>query len=72
MKRNDPDLVWLILGAESMPDYGNNNDDRQHWFDLHSAMDVNQRAKLKDILMREKVHLTNIDCKYQKNWESLQ
>ena len=62
--KNDPELVALILGSESM-----NDPERQYWFNLTAMMTPDQIEKLRDILTREKTKLAEIEAKYSKKKE---
>ena len=62
--KKDPELVSLIIQSESM-----NDDERQYWFNLWEVMNHEQREKLKDILIRERKKLAEIDKKYKKTKE---
>ncbi len=57
----DPQMVQLILESESMDD-----DERQYWFNLTEVMSTEQLEKLRDILVREKERLAEIEAKYAK------
>ncbi|MCF7830539.1 hypothetical protein K9M41_00875 [Candidatus Gracilibacteria bacterium] len=57
----DPELVMLIMQSESMDD-----GEKQYWFNLTEAMSKEQVEKLRDILVREKQKLAEIDTKYGK------
>jgi len=62
--KNDPQLVELILRSESM-----NDDERQYWFNLTNVMTPEQIEKLRDILVRERKKLDEIEKKYGKKKE---
>jgi hypothetical protein len=57
--KEDPQLVELIIKSESMDD-----GERQYWFNLSEVMNKEQVEKLRDILVREKQKLAEIDAKY--------
>ncbi len=57
----DQELVVLIMQSESMDD-----GEKQYWFNLTEAMNEEQIVKLRDILVREKQKLAEIDSKYGK------
>jgi len=57
----DQELVVLIMQSESMDD-----GEKQYWFNLTEAMNEEQVEKLRDILVREKQKLAEIDSKYGK------
>ncbi len=59
--KNDPQLVELILKSESMDD-----GERQYWFNLSEVMNSEQTEKLRDILVRERQKLAEIDAKYSQ------
>ena len=59
--KNDAPLVELILKSESMDD-----GERQYWFNLFEVMNKEQVEKLRDILVREKQKLAEIDAKYSQ------
>ena len=56
------DLADLILASESM-----NDDERRYWIDILPAMNDEQVAKLRDILVRERDQLAAIDAKFAKD-----
>lgn len=55
------DIIELILRSRSM----DKDSDKQSWFNLLPLMNDEQTAKLKDILMREKEKLAEIEKKYE-------
>ncbi len=59
--KNDPELVDLIMKSESMDD-----NERQYWFNLTKVMNTEQIEKLRDILVRERKKLAEIEAKYAK------
>jgi hypothetical protein len=59
--KEDAELVELILRSESMDD-----GERQYWFNLSEVMNSDQVEKLRDILVRERQKLAEIDEKYNK------
>jgi hypothetical protein len=61
MINKDPQLIELVIRSESMKD-----DERQYWFNLSEVMNTEQVEKLRDILVRERIRLTEIDHKYGK------
>lgn len=61
MLSNDPQLIELVVRSESMKD-----DERQYWFNLSEVMNTEQVEKLRDILVRERIRLAEIDHKYGK------
>lgn len=60
------DLIDLILASESM-----NDDERRYWIDILPAMNEEQVAKLRDILVRERDQLAAIDAKYANDMSRL-
>lgn len=58
----DPSLIILILNSKSM----DTHEDKQSWFSLLPMMNDEQMAKLRDILVREKQKLDEIDAKYEQ------
>ena len=62
MLKEDPELVYLIMCSESM-----NDGERQYWFDLSKTMTIQQVEKLRDILLRERQKLAEIEAKYGVN-----
>ena len=56
-----PDIIELILRSRSM----DKDSDKQSWFNLMPLMNQEQIDKLKDILMREKEKLAEIEKKYE-------
>ncbi len=61
---NDTALVTLIIKSESM-----NDEERQYWFNLTEVMNTEQVEKLRDILIRERDKLAEIEAKYAKKRE---
>ena len=61
------DLVILILESKSLKDAK----EKQNWFDLYILMNDDQIEKLRDILVREKEKLAEIELKYQKREEEI-
>lgn len=61
MVKGDPQLIELVIRSESMKD-----DERQYWFNLSEVMNTEQVEKLRDILVRERIRLAEIDHKYGK------
>ncbi len=59
--KKDSPLVQLILESESMDD-----GERQYWFNLSEVMNSEQVEKLRDILVREKQKLAEIEAKYSQ------
>lgn len=57
-----PDLIELVLRSRSM----DKDSDKQSWFNLLPLMNQEQIAKLKDILLREKQKLAEIEQKYEQ------
>ena len=57
----DTQLVQLVMQSESM-----NDEERQYWFNLYEVMNTEQIEKLRDILLREKEKLAEIERKYAK------
>ncbi len=57
----DMELVTFIMQSESMDD-----GERQYWFNLYDVMTEEQIDKLRDILIREKKRLAEIDKKYSQ------
>ena len=62
MLKEDQELVDLIMRSESM-----NDGERQYWFDLTTTMTIQQVEKLRDILLRERQKLAEIEAKYGIN-----
>lgn len=62
--QNDEQLIQLVLESESMKD-----EERQYWFNLTEVMTDEQIEKLRNILLREKQKLAEIDAKYGKKNE---
>lgn len=56
------DLIELVLRSRSM----DKDSDKQSWFNLLPLMNQEQIDKLKDILLREKQKLAEIEQKYQQ------
>lgn len=61
MLENDSDLIELVLWSLSLQ----TKSDKQQWFDLYPLMDDEQKEKLRDILIREKTKLEEIEAKYE-------
>jgi len=59
MLKEDKELVELIMLSESM-----NDGERQYWFDLTKTMNIQQVEKLRDILLKERQKLAEIEAKY--------
>ena len=59
--KQDPELIKLVLESESM-----NDEERQYWLSLTEHMNHEQIEKLRDILVREKQKLAEIEAKYAK------
>ena len=59
MLKEDKELVDLIMLSESM-----NDGERQYWFDLTKTMNIQQVEKLRDILLKERQKLAEIEAKY--------
>ncbi len=62
MLKEDQELVDLIIRSESM-----NDGERQYWFDLTKTMNIQQVEKLREILLKERQKLAEIEAKYQVN-----
>jgi len=63
--QNDAELVELVMLSGSM-----NDQEKQYWFNLTEVMNAEQIQKLRDILLREKQRIAEIDLKYKKKEES--
>jgi len=61
LKATDKPLIDLIMRSESM-----NDDEKQYWFNLTVVMNTEQIEKLRDILVRERKKLAEIEAKYAK------
>ncbi len=61
MLENDSDLIELVLWSLSLQ----TKSDKQQWFDLYPLMDDEQKENLRDILIREKTKLEEIEAKYE-------
>lgn len=59
MLKEDKELVDLIMRSESM-----NDGERQYWFDLTKTMNLQQVEKLREILLKERTKLAEIEKKY--------
>lgn len=59
MLKEDKELVELVMLSESM-----NDGERQYWFDLTKTMNIQQVEKLRDILLKERKKLAEIEAKY--------
>lgn len=64
---NYGELVQLILESKSLAE----NNEKQTWFDILPIMKSEQIDKLKDILVREKQQLAEIDAKYKQKQEEI-
>ncbi len=62
--KDDAPLVELVMKSESM-----NDKEKQYWFDLTEVMTPEQIEKLRNILLREKDRLAEIDAKYGQKKE---
>ena len=58
----DPELIILILKSKALE----TDEDKQNWFNLLPLMTEEQILKLKDILLKEKQKLDEIEEKYEK------
>ena len=58
----DPELIILILRSKALE----TDEDKQNWFNLLPLMTEEQILKLKDILLKEKQKLDEIEEKYEK------
>jgi len=67
MLENNTDLVVLVLESKSI----NEPKEKQSWFDLYSLMNQEQIDRLRDILVREKQKLAEIEAKYQAKQEEI-
>ena len=67
MLEENADLVVLVLESKSISD----QKEKQSWFDLYSLMNQEQIDKLRDILIREKQKLAEIEAKYQAKQEEI-
>ena len=56
-----PEVIELVLKSKSI----DSHEEKQSWFDLMPVMNDEQLDKLKDILMREKAKLQEIENKYE-------
>ena len=63
----DPELITLILQSKSI----DKTEEKQSWFNLLSIMNKEQIDRLKDILIREKQKLQEIEQKYQQKKEEI-
>ena len=61
------DLIVLILNSKSM----DNHEEKQSWFNLLPMMNKDQIDKLRDILLREKEKLVEIEQKYEQKKDEL-
>lgn len=61
IKASDKRLIDLVMRSESM-----NDGERQYWFNLTEIMSPEQVEKLRDILVRERKKLAEIEAKYGK------
>ena len=59
---NMTDLIELVLRSKSM----DKDSDKQSWFNLLPLMNDEQIGKLRDILVREKQKLAEIEQKYEQ------
>ncbi|MFA6256298.1 MAG: hypothetical protein WC606_03870 [Candidatus Absconditabacterales bacterium] len=62
-----PDLIVLVLNSKSM----DNPEEKQSWFNLLPLMNKDQIDKLRDILIREKQKLAEIEQKYEQKKDEL-
>jgi len=58
----DADLIVLVLKSKALE----TDEDKQNWFNLFPLMTEEQIYKLKDILLKEKEKLEEIDKKYEE------
>jgi hypothetical protein len=59
---NDIEIIILILRSKSI----DTDDEKQNWFNLLLMMNSEQIEKLRQILLKEKAKLEEIENKYQK------
>jgi hypothetical protein len=64
---NHPDAVILVLNSRSL----SKDDEKQNWFNLVPMMNEEQINKLKDILIRERDKIAEIEEKYEKKKEEI-
>lgn len=60
--QDDVALVVLVLESKSL----SQKEEKQNWFDLMEMMDETQVEKLRDILIREKQKIQEIEEKYEE------
>lgn len=65
--KSSPDIIVLILNSRSME----KNEEKQNWFNLLPLMNKEQIDRLRDILTREKLKLTEIEQKYQEKKDEI-
>lgn len=63
----DPNLIILILSSKSIDKL----EEKQSWFNLLSIMNKEQIDRLRDILLREKEKLAEIDKKYEEKKQEI-
>lgn len=63
----DPNLISLVLRSKSI----DKPEEKQSWFNLLSIMNKEQVDRLRDILIREKQKLEEIDKKYEQKKEEI-
>ncbi len=63
----EPDLVVLVLKSRSLA----KDEEKQSWFNLVPMMNEDQINKLRDILIRERDKIAEIEAKYEKKKEEI-
>ncbi|MCK9466812.1 MAG: hypothetical protein M0P94_00640 [Candidatus Absconditabacterales bacterium] len=64
---DNSDAVILVLNSRSL----SKDDEKQNWFNLVPMMNEEQINKLKDILIRERDKIAEIEEKYEKKKEEI-
>jgi BMFP domain-containing protein YqiC len=60
--QEDVDLIVLILKSKSIE----SKEDKQNWFNLLALMTSEQIEKLRNILLKERKKIEEIETKYEK------
>ncbi len=67
IREDFPDFVKLLFEAESM-----DQEEREYWLQIMAVMTEDQVVKLRDILVKEKNQLEELDRKYEREINRLE
>lgn len=68
---SESNLITMILESPSLSTDNTGDKDKQSWFDLLPLMKDDQLVKLRDILIREKTKLKELEEKYDKKKQDI-